>query len=75
MRQEESAKELQAQTYRINKRYDLEREQERAMALTIDKQRLYLWVSALTIGVILLVVLALWLVLRSHQERARHALK
>ncbi len=75
LRQEESAKELQAQTYRINKRYDLEREQERAMALTIDKQRLYLWVSALTIGVILLVVLALWLVLRSHQERARHALK
>lgn len=75
LREKDTERQAQAQAYRINKRYDLEREQERAMALTIDKQRLYLWVSALTIGVILLVVLALWLVLRSHQERARHALK
>lgn len=75
LREKDTERQAQAQAYRINKRYDLEREQERAMALTIDKQRLYLWVAALTIGVILLVVLALWLVLRSHQERARHALK
>lgn len=61
-------------TYAIARRYDLEREQEKTLRLTIQRQRLWITIAVIALILTIIVGSAAWVIMRQKhkEERLRH---
>lgn len=61
-------------TYAIARRYDLEREQEKTLRLTIQRQRLWITIAVIALILIIIVCSATWVIMQQKhkEERLRH---
>ena len=71
---EQIAEDAKVRTYTIARHYDLEREQEKSLRLTIQRQRLWITVGCVCAVLILCVLLAAFIIKahRTHEQQIRH---
>ena len=60
-------------TYAIARRYDLEREQQKTLRLTIARQRLWIIVGAVVLLLLIVTSIAAWVIQRQHRVSERLA--
>lgn len=71
---EQIAEDAKVRTYTIARHYDLEREQEKSLRLTIQRQRLWITVGCVCAVLVLIVLLAAFVIKahRTHEQQLRH---
>lgn len=71
---EQIAEDAKVRTYAIARHYDLEREQEKSLRLTIQRQRLWITVGCICAVLVLCVLLAAFIIKahRTHEQQIRH---